>query len=291
MSCMLDYPRDDLRYKYFIKESSEHQAKMELRTFQWLVRRLTKPGDTILDPMSGVGTVHFANFMGRHTVAVELVPRFVELQRKNVEYMTRLWSGQRLWPDMTGFYIPDMEWDTKLRPGQDQIGVAHILEGDCRRWLPYSSPVDAVIFSPPYGSLWSFSSKERANKVNVEKNYVVGYDDSEANVGNLQNYTNYLTAMRIIYRKCWESLKVGGYLATVVKDYIDKGQRVLCSRDNLRCCVEAGFTFHEWHFRRADIQNNPYSARNKANRIAAGKHTADLDIGREDIIVVRKGGI
>lgn len=290
MSCILEYPRDTLRYKYFVKESNTHQAKMELRTFKWIVEKYTKPGDTILDPMSGVGTVHFANFMGRPSIAVELVPDFVQLQRDNIEFMMQRWIKGDFYDDFDDW---DYKIDAAWRPSQHLI-----LEGDNRRHLPLNNSIsypgfntivpDAVIFSPPYGSLWAFNKTSRDSKIAQEKNYVVGYDDSDANIGNLTNYTQYLTAMSIVYQKCFDSLKSGGVLVTVVKDYIHAGKRVFCSKDNLLKCMAAGFVFEDWHYRRADVQNNPFSAGNKKKRIAAGKHRDELDIGLEDIIVVRK---
>ena len=88
MSCKLPYPRDKFRYDFFVKESNQHQAKMELRTYLWLVNKYTEARDTILDPMSGVGTIHLANLYGRETVGVELMPDFVELQKRNIDLMS-----------------------------------------------------------------------------------------------------------------------------------------------------------------------------------------------------------
>lgn len=278
---ILEYPRDALRYKYFVKESNTHQAKMELRTFKWIVENYTSPGDVILDPMSGVGTIHFANFMGRNTVAVELVPEFVALQRKNINYLINI--------HLEGIFydITDMgDWDFTSLMGDE--GKHIILEGDNRRLLPLDTPVDACIFSPPYGGLWAFKKGSRESKIAQEKNYQVGYDDSDANVGNLSNYAAYLVAMEIIYKKVFASLVPGAPLVSVVKDYVLNARRVYCSKDNLRLMMKVGFMPEAWHFRRTNMQNNPFSAGNRAKRIAAGKHTPELDIDFEDILVVRK---
>jgi modification methylase len=286
MVWILDYPKDSLRYKYFVRESNQHQAKLELRTFMELVNIYTEVGDTILDPMSGIGTIHLANYLGRHTVAIELVPEFVELQRANIAYMRSVWEDDiELFMELGSF--KDFALDAS------EIGDNHIYGGDCRRHLPFpetdnTGMVDAVIFSPPYGSLWSFSAKQRESKVMQEKNYTVGYDDSVANVGNIQNYPHYLTSMSIIYGKCFESLKPGGVLVTVCKDYLHQGRRVPCSRDNLRLCMDAGFFVEDWHFRNAGTQNNPFSKGSREKRIASGKHKPELDIEYEDILVLRK---
>lgn len=279
----LPWSKDNLRYKYFARESNEHQAKMELRTYQYCVSKYTKPGDTILDPMSGTGTVHFANYMGRNTVGIELVPRFVELQKANLEYLMKVFQN-----DFIGFYSNEFNsWDFKCGQDCTNMGTPTILEGDARRHLPLSSPVDAIIFSPPYGNLWAKSSGKTA-KVTEEKGWVKGYDDNPNNVGNLNNYAQYLIAMKIIYGKCFESLKSGGILVTIVKDYVEKSQRKLCSKDNLNKCLEVGFSFEDWYFRSVPATTSPFAMAVRKRMIASGKWHDDLNINREDILVLKK---
>jgi len=246
----------------------------------WCVNRYTKPGDTILDPMSGTGTIHLAAFEGRNTIGVELVPGFVNLQEQNWKNLLDLWFKDEL------YSIGDF-WDN-VCPTINQIGRHSILLGDSRAILPTLDPVDAIIFSPPYGSLWAFKSGTRDSKIAQEKNYVVGYDESPAQVGNLTNYAAYLAAMQYIYTACAQVLKPGGTLVTIVKDYIKGGERIECSKDNLRLCVKAGLVPIEWHYRDTSVQNNPFSARNTALRKSAGKHKANLEINTEDIIVLQK---
>ena len=273
----LPFPRDQYGTHYRVKESNKHQAKLEMRTLKWLIQRYTKPGDTILDPMSGTGSLHIGAFMGRNTVTVEIEAEFARLQHQNIEHMHDLWRNNK-------FYTSEMaefeNWD------YTGPGTTRVIHGDARAVLPLETPVDAVIFSPPYGSLWV--QPKSKSQIAKEKNYNVGYGDNPQNVGNLSNYTSYLAAMEIIYRKCYESLRPGGILVTVVKDYVKGGKRVYCSMDNVQRLVRVGFRIHEWNFRDASVQNNPYSARNKEKRIAAGKHTDELDIGREDLIALVK---
>jgi len=259
----LNFPRDTERYRNFVRESTEHPAKLEIRTFAWLVEQYTKPGDTILDPMSGIGTVHWAATMGRNTVAIELVPRFVEIQRMNIE---------KLRTDH-GFTSPQ---EPKL------------FEGDCRRFLPLSSiglpSVEAIVFSPPYGSL--ISGADKGNKLMEEKHIVMTYDEQIANVGNLSVYPQYLEAMKGIYRKCFETTKPGGVLVSVTKDYIKAGRRVWVSRDNLRIMLAAGYVMEDWHTRYTDPKIFQITAQKR--REEKGEDKAVLNIDSEDLLVVRK---
>ena len=225
-----DCRRDNERSKLFVKESSKHQAKLNVKLFRYLVEMYTSPGDLIIDPMSGIGTVHLAATMGRDTLAVEIVPEFASLQFANCDKLDEV-----------------LGLDSRTK----------VLQGDCRRFLPteaynYREPGQsaAVIFSPPYGSMWkSTGSKSR---MQVEKHMEVGYDNQDANVGNITIFPQYLEAMRTIYLKCWESLLPGEVLISVCKDYMQSGERMRVSQANLRILMECGFNYEDWHLRNCD---------------------------------------
>jgi modification methylase len=271
MGEILDFKRDTLRKRYSVPEHREHGAKLEVRTFMWLVEKYTKPGDIILDPMSGIGTVHIAATMGRHTIAVELSPRFVEIQRMNIE---------------------------KLQEEHGLTADYWILPGDCRRWLPLQeaeinmntppAPADAIIFSPPYadvekaGMTSGFTEKDGSH-MNVG---AFGYDDQQANVGNITVYPLYLDAMRHIYKVCNQSLEMGGPLIIVTKDKVKNNRRVYISKDNIRMALENGFDMEDWHRRDAGIAIRQIVPQRR--RIEKGTDRPELLIQYEDLIVMRK---
>ena len=270
----LDYQRDTLRYKYFVEESKEHQAKLEIRTYQWLVEKYTEPGDVILDPMSGIGTVHVAASMGRSTIGIELSPRFVEIQRMNIERLR----------ETVGIHADTL-----------------VLEGDCRRYLPWPLPglepsimgdfptVDCIIFSPPYadieksGTTTGFVDPTTGEKIKAGG---FGYSDQQANVGNITIYPLYLNAMRNIYRICNRSLKVGQYLISVCKDKVERNERVYISKDNVRMGIETGFTLEDWHIRNAG--KSIRTAVPKKRRVEKGIDRPELEILNEDLLILRK---
>lgn len=277
MGEILDYPRDILRRKYFVPEHVEHQAKLEVQTYIWLVEHYTQPGDIILDPMSGIGTVHFAATMGRHTVGIEISERFYEIQQWNLA-----------------------KFDDELGLNAGSI----IYLGDCRRFLPLTGwpasfgsmesqvqqalaerhqKADIVIFSPPYADLWKTTKKSAFHE---EKHINIGYSDDAGNIGNITNYPLYLAAMREVYSLCNRSLKPGGRLITVTKDYVRARQRVYISKDNVACCLDAGFQVEDWHFRYTDPKVFQIGARKE--RAESGIDLPELDIDYEDVIVLQK---
>lgn len=283
MSCTLPYPRDVLRYDYFTRGSSQHQAKMELRTFMWCVDKYTKVGDVILDPMAGTGTVHLAEFMGRHTISIETVPEFHALIESNWRHLIALMLEKET--EMLRPFEGIITDTTMHRPKYLRV-YPTMLKGDSRRLLPLEHPVDAIIFSPPYGNLWA--KQKNPSKAAREKNYREGYNDSIANIGNAKNFMSYLFAMQRIYKGCYDSLKTDGVIVSVVKDYISKGERVLCSKDNLSMMMDAGFTPGDWHYRDASQTSSPFSVGLRKKRIEAGTHREELEINKEDILVAYK---
>ena len=76
-----------LRDKLFTAEAYSHPAKGHLGMWQAIIEKYTQLGDTILDPMSGVGATLTAALMGRNVVCVELEPHFVEPMRASWEKM------------------------------------------------------------------------------------------------------------------------------------------------------------------------------------------------------------
>ena len=275
----LPFPRDRYGYMYRVKETDEnkHQAKLELRTLKWAIQRYTKPGDRILDPMSGTGSALIGCFMGRHVVCLELERHYHELQFQNYTHMETMWREGRFYDTPLAEY---QDWDYKVRKPAPHV----LLCGDARTYLPLPN-MDAVIFSPPYGELWRKPAK--VNKVTEEKRYHVGYSDNPDNVGNLKLKESF-EAMKVIYQGCFDSLKPGGVICTVVKDYVRNKERVWCSKGHANILEDIGFEPFEWHHRLTNIDNSPFSAGQRKKKIEEGTYDIYTDIKAEDLIVYRR---
>lgn len=512
----LNFPRDNLRYRYFVRESIENPAKLELRTFIWLVEKYTKVGDTILDPMSGIGTSLWALTMGRSVINIELSPRFMEIQKMNLlkidyDHLTEyspipiMYEGdcRRFLPldnpveaiifclhpdtpiltynlewkpisdikvgnellavdefsggaDEFGFskgyrrkirkslvedistiftkayriilddgreliasaehswlgYLPNLEylpqwittedltpdiylrgftkstWATdtsydagylaglldgegsirkkygnvafKQKPGVvmakyvsmlrnmgitpkisyyapgDTFGMEISSTDDCLRLIgsirpkrllpqfqesiigndigraktkvkilivePIAQPIELIGLktstgtliangivshnSPPYGDVQSKTVGAKASQFHDEKHIKIGYSEQVANIGNLTIYPAYLSAMREVYKACLLSLKPGGPMVIVTKDYIKQGERVNVTIDNLRVAKEAGFEFEDWHRRFTDPKI--FQLKSWKDREAKGTQKDELKIYWEDILVLRR---
>lgn len=117
----------------YVASSTPHPAKMLPAIARHAICAYTKPGDTVLDPMCGIGTTLVeAVRAGRHAIGVEYEPRWAAVATTNL-HTVREAGGHAA--GMTGT----------------------VLTGDARdlkQLLPrrMRGRIDLVVTSPPYGS-------------------------------------------------------------------------------------------------------------------------------------------
>ena len=61
---------------------------LHLGLLQWLIKRYTRPGETIADPMAGSGSILYAATLQRHIIAREIEPRWIEMMQANATHIT-----------------------------------------------------------------------------------------------------------------------------------------------------------------------------------------------------------
>jgi len=174
------------RFKTFFDSSSvAHPAKMHVELCAELIRRYTKPGDVVLDPMNGVGTTTIlCMLLGRNAIGVELEEKFhnwCESSRKITEEKIKEFLGAlKKRPPVTGWcecnltedsYEPTMDvknpdeviekFPIKIetcekcgKPIYPRFGkVVHIC-GDARKLntilKEHEEEISHILFSPPY---------------------------------------------------------------------------------------------------------------------------------------------
>lgn len=118
-------PDKKLRDMLFDPEAMHHPAKAHLGMMMEIFERYTKPGNTILDPMAGIGSTLVGCLMGCNVVCVELEEHFIRP-------MLASWEKMQQHGPMLGY----------------EMGKALIVRGDARH-LPLAS-VDCIVTSPPY---------------------------------------------------------------------------------------------------------------------------------------------
>ncbi|MEN6306050.1 MAG: DNA methyltransferase, partial [Armatimonadia bacterium] len=166
------------------------------------IRFFTKAGETVLDPMAGTGsTVVAAARAGRVGIGIELQEEYAEIGRQ--------WLAEEL--------------EALEGPGSEG---SRIITGDARDLgqlgLP---PVDYCITSPPYWDMlrvkgWK-TQKQRAQNESLD----VYYSDDERDLGNIEDYDEFVALTVGIYREVAAAMRPGAYLTVIVKN-VKKGPTI-----------------------------------------------------------------
>jgi len=240
--------------QYLVPESKQHPARFNAPMLIGILELWTKPGDLILDPMMGVGTILIALTMGRRVIGIELMKQWYDIAQRNLAFICG-----------------------KCGCSPDD---ALLLQGDAALLLPI--PVDVVITSPPYGYSIHDSSPEAMDFHSMEKlNF--GYGHHPAQIGSYK-YAQQRLLMRDIYKGCHSSLSAGGRMILVTKDVTEARQRVYVGADTMTDCVNIGFSVEERAIRRC--------ARTGLQELQKAKRAKEGDIYEpiqtEDIVVYRR---
>ena len=113
------------RRRFYQAESFAHPAKMHIGLFLEMIHRYAKPGDWLVDPMAGSGTVLLAAQYGINVIANELESHFILPMRAS-------WEKIQVNGPALGHIM----------------GSVTIIQGDARA-LPLLS-ADCILTSPPY---------------------------------------------------------------------------------------------------------------------------------------------
>lgn len=227
------FPRDvEWRRELFPDRVFEHPAKANMYLIKELIEYLTEPGDTILDPFGGTGTLLIGALYGRNVVLIEIEPHFISL----------LEETEKMWKE--GVQLP-VVGEIK-GPGR-----IFILEGDCRQKLQDLNHLcDAVITSPPYSSLLSGQTGltekiGRSARAGALSQYT-GKDASSQNLGRLNPF--YFTqAMKLVYQRMVARLTPEAKVAFIVKDAMKAGVRQFLSTGIIKQAGAAGLELLEWY--------------------------------------------
>jgi SAM-dependent methyltransferase len=204
----------------YLPESTAHPGKM----LPDLARRITgeyaPPGGLVVDPMCGIGTTLVeAATQGRHTVGVELEPRWADLARRNLA----------------------------LAVPAEHAGLGEVRVGDARH-LPelladLVGTVDLVATSPPYACTPGMIDKPAWRRGGaLARRDTENYSADRANLGHARGAT-YLVEMAIVYAGCFQVLRPGGLLVTVTRNLRRKGRVFDLAGETVRLAEQAGYQY------------------------------------------------
>ena len=258
----IEYERDGEGFIHFPRDSNyrkdmfpnlnldAHPAKANLYLVQAIIEHVSYPEETIMDIMSGTGSIMTAALVGRKVVCIELEDEYCKIIEEGIKSLEI------------------------IAPGISEMIT--LIPGDCSKVLPVYG-INHIIFSPPYTNIMKKSPiLDKLSRETMGEGLVT-YSKHPDNIGNLNEFL-YHQKMEIIYKKALQSLEPGGTLTIIIKDHIEGGKRVFLGERATRDCVRAGFEFvASWKWL------PPGSV-----YVGFMKARGDMVVEDEDIILLRK---
>lgn len=205
----------------YATSSTDHPAKMFPSVAAHAVAAYTEPGDTVLDPMCGVGTTLVeAIEAGRHAIGVDYEAQWTATSAANL-YLAR----QRR-PGIQGTVTAGDAQHLTDHIRHDQVGT-----------------IDAVITSPPYGRRThgrTLTHRETGSKLQKTR-HQYGRDRGDRQQLAHRDMAGLLSGLGHIFASCAQVLKPGGTLVLTARPWIMHGKGVDFPSLLTACAVEAGF--------------------------------------------------
>lgn len=215
----IKFPADsNYRKELFPATAMTHVARANIFLVQAIVEYVSEMEETVMDIMSGSGTIMIGALAGRKVICIELEPKYVEIIEAGM-----------------------MEMEKRAPGISTQITVVN---ADCQLVLPI--PAHHIIFSPPYAQAMRMSNPTGIQDELYGQEGAI-YQDHPSNVGRLNEFL-YNQVMEKIYKLCFESLPTGGTLSVIIKDGMREGKRVWRSSWVEKCCKRMGFVVSD-HFK------------------------------------------
>lgn len=189
------------------KEVMRHPAKFPETLAQEFIEFFTKRGQVVLDPMAGTGSALVAALRsGRSSYGIELNPGYAEIAR-NVLEAERQALGKATDSLVTEVFTGDA--------------------GDIGSFVEsHQIPaIDYVFTSPPYWDMLhargAQTQKNRRNSPDLD----VIYSTQPGDLGNIEDYGEFLERLAGIYVRLKPFIRRQGYLTIIVKN-VKKGGKI-----------------------------------------------------------------
>ena len=200
------------------KGAYKHPAPFMIKDIEKLISLFTKQGMIVLDPFVGSGTTLIAaNSLHRKSIGIDLKEEYYKLYLKRIE---------------------------EDEPPQD----CSYIVGDSLVILDKIDQVDYIVTSPPYHNILHNNAKGTRN--NTGKNYrmsaregVEYYSEMANDLGNFDQYDDFILALKAIMTKAYQCLKNKKYASIIISDFTVDKKECCVQADIVRLMQEIGFHY------------------------------------------------
>jgi DNA modification methylase len=186
------------------KKVLRHPAKFPETLAQEFIEFFTKQHQIVLDPMVGTGSTLVAALRSkRHSYGIELNPIYASIAKTVVNE-----ERQNLGENYSDLYA-----EVILGNAADFVEFIH----------RYDIPeIDYVLTSPPYWDMLRVKGAMTQRRRRESQEIDVHYSDDPDDLGNIDDYDEFLEALSEIYASIKVHLKKKAYLTIIVKN-VKKG--------------------------------------------------------------------
>src|SRR3989338_2249082 len=182
------------------KIERQHPAPYSFQDVARLVRFFTKKDDLILDPFCGVGsTLKACAINNRRGIGIEIVRKYSDLTKERL--------------------LKELRPDLFETINKDQ----RVICGDALKELGQmqDDSIDFIVTSPPY---WNILKKadHKVKQERISKNLDTKYSGLKKDLGNIDDYSEFLEVLSGFFNDCARVLKPRKYVAIVVSDFRNK---------------------------------------------------------------------
>jgi DNA modification methylase len=189
------------------KDVLRHPAKFPESLAQEFIEFFTKRGQVVLDPMVGTGSTLVAALRaGRHSYGIELNPAYAALATQAVEA-----ERARQADAVDGLQALVIQ--------SDAAEIASLVSA---HHLP---TIDYVLTSPPYWDMLRARGAHTQKTRRESPDLDVSYSDDPQDLGNIQDYAEFVQRLIAIYAALQPFLRTGAYLTIIVKN-VKKGGKL-----------------------------------------------------------------
>jgi DNA modification methylase len=119
-----------------------------------------------------------------------------------------------------------------------------VKQGDSRRLAKKldNGSVDFIVTSPPYWSILNKKLDHKQKQTRESKGLVTNYGDDDRDLGNIEDYDEFVQVLADTLAESGRALKHKGYLALIVGDFRHKSRYYMFHADIARALEARGFT-------------------------------------------------
>ena len=183
-----------------------HPAKYPESLIEDFIRFFTKKGQIVIDPFLGTGsTAVAAKNTARNCIGIEINKKYAIISKSRLKQKSiEKWMGANI----------ESQWFKIFT--EDSNCLLEIWE---KNRLPQ---VDFCITSPPYWNQLKRNSMRQAERKNKGLDTI--YSTNPKDIGNLEDYKEFIDAQKKIFEKVYTVLKDRGYLVIITNNVFFKGR-------------------------------------------------------------------